>query len=307
MKKALLYFDMNDNLIEISDKEKFSIKSVTPITANYNITSAGEIITLYWLCKMIDDNMIVLCCNYICDSEKEREMLTHSVPFFEENMVINNKILSNMLISNLPIYLTDFSFYESEDGDIKIQTKLLNSNNSEEKEGNITDVYFSLDIFASFAYIDNYIMENIYNHHDISLAILSGAKTPKVETSFYNVSDIDILSLVKLDKKKKSSIGVLMKTKSSDNDEKSYNLLTPFDINLKMNKKKFKGATIEKIQNNYLSNNDEYVSLFIFETRIYNNDKDYMFIKAKNKNEESKIFIFDAAMRQILENKIIDF
>lgn len=307
MIKALLNLTKisEENTNIISEKEIYTIESATPLSIGCKGVSAGDVVTNYWLCKLTNDNLIILCCNYLVESEEEKSSLVKSVPYHEDKAFMNHNIFRNMLLSKIPVYITDFLFYESEGGKIEISSKLLSLNDNETEEV-IVHFNFSLDIFASFAYIENYITECIFNYHDISLATLSGVNISDTETILYNVSDVDILSVVNIDKKK-NSIGVLLRTISKDKDEKSYNILIPFESDIKVNKKKSKGTTIYQIQENYLSDEDEYISLFMFETRIEDVEKDYLFIKAKNKNEKSIIFTLDSAARQILVNKVTDF
>jgi hypothetical protein len=309
MRKALL--NREDNLQEensniIQNKEYYTIETTTPISMETKTTTVGDISTVYWLCKLVNGKLIVLCCNYLIESEAEKESLLDRIPFHEDRTFLNNKILCNMMLSNLPTYLTDFRYNESENDKIEISAKLLKVDNDDNSSNNIVYFSMSLELFSCFSYTENYIEGNILNYHDISLAILAGVQEPELETTLYNVSDIDILSIVNIDKKKKS-IAVLLRAKPKDDNKNCYNILVPFELNVKVDKKKSKGATIEKIQQNYLENEDEYVTLFIFESRIENIDKEYMFIKAKNKNNMTTIFAFDNAVKQILENKIIEF
>lgn len=307
MKKALVNITNDTELKDLDTIEKkniYTIETVTPISIENKYIFSENVIVNYWLCKLTNGELIILCCNFITDIQEEKDILVKSVPYHEDNTFMNHSIMCNMLLSKFPVYLSDFLFYESEDGKIEIVSKLLAKDNKVDE--NIVYFNFSLDIFATFAYTENYITDSILNYHDISLATLYGARVPETETVLYNISDIDILSVVSIDKKKKS-IGILLRTESKDEESTSYNILIPFESNVKINKRKTKGATIEKIQDSYLSNEDEYVSLFMFEARIEDMDKEYLFIKAKNKDEKSILFTMDSAVRQILLNKIADF
>lgn len=303
MKKALLNITGINESGTMEEKKIYTIETITPLSVENKDILSENIITNYWLCKLSNDNLIIMCCNFIVDDE-EKEVLSKTVPYHENKTFMNHSIVRNMLLSKFPVYLSDFLFYKSENNKVEIVSKLLSKDS--EVDENIVHFNFSLDIFASFAYTENYITDSILNYHDISLATLSGAIVPEIETTLYNISDIDILSVVSIDKKKKS-IGVLLRTESKDEELQHYNILIPFESNVKVNRKKSKGATIQKIQESYLLNDDEYISLFMFESRIENVDKEYLFIKAKNKDGKSILFTMDSAVRQILLNKIADF
>ena len=65
--------------------------------------------------------------------------------------------------------------------------------------------------------------------------------------------------------------------------------------------------TVEKIEDTYMKDADQYLSIFTFNTTIDNIEKDFIIIKGKNKNDNNKLFFLDSNMRQNLIDRIKAF
>ena len=73
-------------------------------------------------------------------------------------------------------------------------------------------------------------------------------------------------------------------------------VLTTFDIGKDYPDSKFKGDTIDTIQNKYYGDSDQFVStLTVEDTRLLGVDKQFMMVRAKNKNHKVYVFLLDVS------------
>ena len=64
---------------------------------------------------------------------------------------------------------------------------------------------------------------------------------------------------------------------------------------------------IDKLNNNFLKESDQYLQLFTEYARFSNIDKEYLVIKGENKDKDEKLFLLDSTLRIELESMINNF
>ena len=167
------------------------------------------------------------------------------------------------------------------------------------------------------------------NEHDLSLAISNSAKPlePEKDAKFYKINKIEILEMAdatyheeptgfftKLKNKfsrnelVSTDIAVKFRLYNYNNPEESIQLLAPFDVGVVFDDEKYKGTTLESIQENYLKDADQYVAnLTVFEAKLYGVDKTYMIIRGENKNKEVKLFLIDDILKEQINTMINNY
>lgn len=180
------------------------------------------------------------------------------------------------------------------------------------------------EIYCAMKFIDDYIFNTmIENEHDLQLATIVGSKENN-DVEFFVVDSIEnIVNMVSTKKKPKgieaiksifdreadTNIGLVFRASRTTPEKKEIvSILTPFDIGVELDKSKFKGDTVEDLENNYFGDSDQYVAtLIINDTHIEVVDKSYMVIRGKTKNGTTKIFLLDNAIKNDLIKKIKDY
>lgn len=291
--------DLRDN-----DADDFIIKSATPLSLSNVKCEAGNVVTLIWLCQSKNDHLFTLATKYIIENELEEERIL-DIAFHDDNLFINNKIVNNIIQSQYPSYITDFNFstvnesLKDNDG-FKLNAVLLHEN---EKQVTCTFTVPN-DIFISFVFMDNYIAEEATNNYELTMAI-TGSTVPNEESTKIVVVD-KIDSIISMAKAGRCKYTVATAFKVLHGEESSV-ILAPFNVGVKFPKTKFKGMKVETLEKNYLNDKDQFLNIFIANTRIKNIDKEYLIIKAVNKSKESKLFFLDDSARQQLETMIKEY
>lgn len=309
MKKALLgniakKTDMDIGKIMtdlLTEKEELNeddcfIVNATPLALTSNTIEDQEIVNLTWLCKTKSEKLIIINSTYKTDCGEIEKEIFKTVPFYFDNVYLSNKVVHNLLVDNLPFYVTDLNFSINND-------KEFTFNCIADGCKQIT-FYTNNTTFICFSFIDNYIRDNIINNHDLTLAVINGVNnnaSDNIDLVFVDKID-SVLKLVKLDG---TSVGVVFKAVSTG--QESDLILAPFNIGIKFKKSKFKGSNIKKIENEYLKDKDQYISSFVYYTRIDNFDKEFLVIYAKNKDNHTKLFFLSYLCVSDLENMIKDF
>ena len=296
-------------------------KTVTPFNIAINEKSKKKIATIYFLCRDEDDKLFIIDRNLILESEEDALMI-ESLPFTEdlENDFVSNKILTRSLNAYLPAYIIDMKFYINDgfekDSNPTLYTYGVNVNTKE----NIK-IKMSADIFACMAFVDSYIFDGVDCEYDLALATVAGSKIIDPPAEFFLIDKIEsIVSMANavVNKKKGffdffkkkdlgTTVGIVLKLNRfiSKDEKETVSLLTPFDVGVTFDESKYRGKTIEQIQDEYYGDSDQYVAtLNITNIRLYGIDKEYMIIRGKNKDKKVKLFLFDASMKEELNHLI---
>lgn len=315
--------NINDSMVNAVNNEDNDIKTINIKTATYIHISFNkirdDIATVYFLCTDDNDKLFVLDRNIMLEDISDRIRLEFLPMAEEDNGFISSLILPRILNTYLDSYMTDFNFeiknlFNSDDTEISITGVDMKSKNKYKFTMNT-------DIFSSIAFINDYIFDTVDNEHDLASAVTIGSKSSSIANpaEFFIVDNIDNIealastsihrgekknifkSLFNKNKTDNSTVAIIMKVaKYSNKDTKdTASILTTFDIGKSYDNSKFRGKTVEDIQDSYFTDADQYLSKFsIMDIRI--DDKSYTIIRANNKDGIAKLFVFDTnAMEKI--------
>jgi hypothetical protein len=288
----------------------YNLVSGTPLCMSTNNTEKGVVETLAYLCKNEEDELIVLYTNYFVESDMEKDIL-ESLPIHDKDNFLSTRLSCSMIIGDATrknnVYFVDLEFsidspIKSNCNDFKLTAKKVDS---EEK----ILFHVTAELFASMKFIDNYIMNTIVNNYELSLSVVNGANVPENNTELFLIDSIDsVLSMAQYEKKSTNLLIIFNAIHYIDKDEKELvSILAPFDVGLKFNKDKFRGVTTKNIEDDYMEEADQYTSSFIINCRFKNLDKEYMIIKAYNKNKTTKLFLLDKNIINSLSEKIGEY
>ena len=312
------------------------VKTVTPlnITTYKNKNAGTYFATMNFLCTIDTDDiktypnkLAIICKNYIAKNEEDVE-ICEIMPFFIDDEFISRKICDHLMFENIPRIITEFDFNvaylaSGESDSVNFKGHLLTEYMiPDQKDDILMDV--SLEQFASLAFIDSYIVNGDMNEYDLSLATAVGSKIPDKDSKFFVVDDIvSIVSMCKAEKKSKNifknifnkkerntSIGLVFKAMryKNANEKETVSLLTPFNLEVSLPDKKFKGDTVESLEEKYYGDADQYVSTLLVENiRLQGVDKEYMLIRGKNKNMDVYVFLLDISITDKLTKLIEEY
>ena len=309
----------------IEEKEEYIIaKTATPFNTSVIEAYGKHVATIYFLCKNKDNNLFVLMRNYILDSEEEI-LSIQALPFAQDDDIdfASRKIVNNMLNTCLDTYVIDMKFHVDEGFDkIANPDVWLEANKLSTKEE--VKIKMTADIFSCIAFIDSYIFEGIDNEHDLTLATVAGSKVIDSSVDFFIVDKIEsIVSMAPAEVKVKrkglaklfglkkvkydTTLGIVLKVSKyiNNNEREVAQILTPFDVGVQFDESKFRGNTIDNIQDKYYGDSDQFVgTLMITNIRLYGIDKEYMIIRGKTKDKKVRLFLFDSSTQQELRHLI---
>ena len=307
-----------------SKKEYLILKTATPYNATVMNAHGVNVGTIYFLCKDGDDKLFILMRNYILNSEEDK-MSILALPFYHDydEEFASGKIVNSLLNQCLDTYVSGMEFSVDDSfKNISNPSVYLKASSISTKEEVV--IKMTAYIFSCISFIDSYVFDKVDNDHDLTLATVAGSKVLDTSVEFFVVDRIESIvsmapaevhvkrkGLAKLfgTKKKKynTTLGVVLKvSRYISNDQREIaHILTPFDIGVEYDESKFRGNTIDNIQNNYYGDSDQYVgTLMISNIRLLGVDKEYMVIRGKSKDKIVKIFLFDSSVQQELKSLI---
>jgi hypothetical protein len=294
---------LNLDLSESENIESFSINTIVPFAIYVSDYPDNEhkMASLYYLVQTNKNEMLTIYTSYLIENEFEYENIK-SYPFHIENNFINFRLCADLVLSSYPIYITNFDFNYNNDEEINkfnFKAKRL----TEEGEQETVEFAITSDIFASLKYIDNYIYDGFSTGYELGIASVTG-RYKEDPAEIVIVDKIDrIIAIAPIEKHADTyAIEFLINRK----DDK-YSLLTTFNMEKKFNKRKFKKISIDKINDNFLKEPDQYLQVFTEFAKIVNMDKEYLIIKGKNKDNIDKLFFIDSTIRTELESMIDNF
>lgn len=322
-----------DENIETVEPEipSFDCMTVTPYNIAFTESGDRTIPTLFFLCKDRDGKLFLLAKNYTVNSEDELDRIK-SIPFAEDKELDHvSKILMNSILrTGLDVYATNMEFSIDTTCWNKMPNPIVSLKVLNNKSKTDAIIHMSAETYSVLAFIDSYILEDIESEHDLSLATIVGSRATEGNVDFFLVDKIDsIISMApaevpvprkglgklidKISPRKNvydTSVGLVLKlNKFISNDEKEVvSLLIPFDIGVEFDIDKFRGKTIEEIQNEYYGDADQYVCTFMInKSRILGVDKEYLVVRGKNKDKRIRIFLFDASIQEELRHLINNY
>lgn len=325
-----------ENVVEVpaveDTKDDFRIISATMLNNNIRKTDNNgtklNIGLVIFLCKAESGKLLLLSYNYHLSSKKEIEYFK-SLPTYLDNEedFISKKICNVVLNNNLDHYAIEGSFEIPADFDNIDNPEVSVSVVDLKTKINYT-IKMCTEIFAAIKYIDKYFTDQLSNSHDLALANSIASKEDLKATNITTVKNIEeIVALAPAVVPKKgikkllskikgeevtTTVGVVIKF--TDKKDNIYYLLAPFDTGVEFDNSKFKGNTIKSIQDNFYGDTDQFVStLLISEANINLNagenigNKNYMIIRGKTKNLETRLFMFDQYTKERLIKLINEY
>lgn len=300
----------------ISEEKKIeNIISITNATIlSWNVYSSGvtPLGSICWLCETDNNELIILNSYYLLETY-EVYFFENCIPFADTKLFSSNRLLNNMILSNIPTYQTGLNFELVEDITL-VENKsshfsLKAIGVSEKEEGNIVLFNIPYHIFVSIKFIDYYLHEFMVCEDNLQTAVLNAykQKTP-VKTIFY-VDRLDsIIDVVKQDKKSETVITEFSVIDRKDKKEEKAVLIVPFNIDKESCKKyRYKKNKIDEISNQFESNCDIYLTDLMFPCRFANLEKDFLFIQARSNYGDIKLFVLDSVIQKQLEDKIKNY
>jgi hypothetical protein len=283
-------------LDEITDDN--IIVSATPLSMN-NISdnSAG----LFFIIETKSGKTNILYTTYLLE-EFESEILADIVPYHVLNNFPSFRICADIIINSFTAYITNFSFsYDSNEEKYSYSIPAIEVNKDSIVDKQVK-FYMSSDVFCSLKYIDNYMYECDVNNYELSMASISARENDEISETII-VDKVDrIVAMAKI--KDSTTYAIEFAVISGEN---KYIILSTFNLGKKFSRKKFKGMTIDKINDTFLQDSDQYLQIFSEFCRFDNMDKDYLIIKGKNKNGTNKIFMLDGTVRTEFETMIFEY
>ena len=300
------------------EKTEINIKTITPldITTHEDDEKKLYFATLNLLATTSDDTMIIVSKNYYANDSLDLEF-TKLNPLSVEDQFCNRNITDHVLFANLPRILTELEFSVDEDyatNDNPVVSCLgrrIDIENPVSADHTDTKLEFTAEAYSAVTFLDDYIMAGDSNEYNLSMATCVGSKYPDEPVTFFKTDDItSIATMCRAEKKdtnpfkklfhreKNTSIGLVINCMryKPDKSIETVSLLTTFDIGKDYPDSKFKGDTIDIIQDKYYGDADQFVStLTVEDTRLLGIDKQFMMVRAKNKNHKVYVFLLDVS------------
>ena len=276
---------------EAQNRNKEELKIVGPISILDFSTLAyigndkyfgKEAAVIYYLAEMINskgENFLgILSVNYILSGDEDIAKL-QKLPFFNPNKYFSDSFSTHMIVDKLPKYVCDNEFEIENINDPKttISMEGFDISNMDSKS-DIVRIEMSIDVFSTIKFIDEIPW---------------------------------LLGLSRINRKS-TSVAVAFRAHTSRNNltteyiDNSISILMPIDLKIKFRRRKFKDK-LNTVLDKFLEDDDQYLNSFIFYARFKNIDKEYLCIKAFNKNEESKLILLDSAATKRLKKLIMDY
>lgn len=286
-----------------SEISSYALNNITPFSMRFvdHPAAEGKIASLFFIAQTQEQETFTIYTSYYIENEMEYE-LAKNYPFYVENNFPTFRICADIINNSYPLFISDFEFTYNKEEEID-KFSFLAKRVSLDGELETVKFLITSDIFASIKYVDNYIFDGDYTGYELSIASITGRR--KEDPSEVVIVDkIDRIIAIAKVSKDMSTCAIEFLAKSGDN---TYNLLCTFNFSQNFNRKKFKGMTIKKINDKFLKESDQYLQLFIEYARFTNIDKEYLVIKAKNKDYIDKLFLLDSTIRMELESMIVEY
>lgn len=291
------------------ETEIIVLKNAIPVMIRRNPQpDLSEKLAMIFLCKTMEDKLIVIYSNYLTESAIENSAVCE-FKILEKNLYITSNMATSVLLDTLDNYVVDMQFSISSpklNGDI---TGFMLDAVKIDKDGKTNKAIFnvSVDLFAALSFFDTSVMNPVetasYGYEDLAI---SDCYSPKETTTATIVSDVKLLTL--LPTKNKYNITVILEITDSENN--TYTLIIPYGINTRFARSKFKGNSVkdtERIVNEHMMSADEFISSYDFNCHIKNIDKELYVVKGMNKDRVTKTFFFSAAMKRKIEQEVSDY
>lgn len=302
-----------------SDLDSKFVKSVIPINMSIMVPKADNntysiIARITWLCKTSYNTLFCLTSNYVAENDKDEQFLIMN-PLLEDRYFANYKLASDVLMSSLPHYLTDFNFEFSNPENIhnkasEIMCKALEIKDAEDGSNmdSLIRLYVSPEVFGVLKFIDSYMLNGIYNNADLYSAVVFGPDESN-NTTIFVVNRLELLDIAKI-KGKHNVVAAKIKLFHDSKYITENTLLIPLSIDTKekkiLNKSRYK--KLKDITKDYLTKDGEYIGRYLFNSTISPTEEfDHYFVRATDGNKNGRIFAFDNIVWDQLIDQIKSF
>ena len=297
MKREILTIFDKSNI----DKE-YIIDSIVPFSMTTQKQDDNSVASLFFIAQLNDGSNCIIYSNYLLEETEEEFFIENEIPFHIENNFSSFRLAANMVITSYDAYVSNFIFNANISNKEDKHIFSINAVKVSGEEKSSVIFKMTSDVFAGLKYIDNYIFDSVTNNYELSTAAIT-AREGKEITDVVIVDKIDrIVAMAPIKDSNTCAVEFVMIS-----GEDKYTLLSTFDFGVNFKKRKFKGMTIDKINSVYLNESDQYLQMFSEFCHFDNIDKEYLIIKAKNKDNINKLFFIDATSRIELESMIGDY
>ena len=292
-----LEVDDEGNVKKKELKEAYHISQVTPMTIMTSKSPDNkDIAAVVFLCRdALQRYTFTLTINYYIENDEQKKQIENN-PIHDNNNFLSKRLASNIVMNTVDGYITDMKFFYNKEGYPSNKFCLFAVSNDEKKNNEIYRFDMSADIFSAIAFIDDYVATDSHNIHDLQIATVAGYKESDKLVTVNFVDNVDsIVSLAPAATKDSEDIALVFKVIefTDANTKNVYKILTTFNFGKKYPKKKYRGATLATLEEAYGKDVDQYLSNYMIDCHLANIDKNYLIIKAKNKNGLCKLFFLD--------------
>lgn len=283
-------------------KEVIEIASVCPILyAPSNEKEDKKTATLTWLCKDTNDHMFTLQTSYMYNEENKENNVFDTDFILSYNNKTNRHFIPFIyeVVTKYKdqIYVTDMNFnIDTNTNKVylyvnRVDIGIVGINET------IIELDFNLDNFALMSYIDNLIRTE--NPYDDNLQNIIVRSCNNYKTELFIVNSIKKLSGI-------YPIGkytLACKFIVADENDEEYTLLANFAVMRKVSVRKYKKNSIK----DYMTDDNQYLLDYKFDSHINNLEKTYTCIRAFNKDNNFKLFLLSDSILDDLEKFINEY
>lgn len=281
------------------DMPKHTIVSSVPLYLATDIKDNINYATILLLCTLEDNSLCTLYHNYIIENIEEDEYVK-SLPFYGDNVFINNIIASHMIADYFPRYHVDLNIYMNSGKLIKDGNKFFILGT--DKDSKLCMFTFNTNIYTMFSFINYAISADEISDHDLILSITSGGDKNKSLAETCLMTDNMTIKDIALANKKTKSVACVFSCVENNDFLYDYEILLPVYPDTKYDKSKY-STTMEELGNLYTIDPKQYVSDFFWIDNLKvvdiddpnNSDIDvhsYYAIRGTNKYNANKVFLF---------------
>ena len=297
----------------IDQANQITIVNVSPYSIDIIPQDNKYMVVLAVFALDDQENLHIITRSYFAESKEDIDRIKE-IPFYSSEKFNSFKTTQNIVSKGCRMFETNYEFFSTDDEN-KFYIEALEVKKNNEK----VSLYMDTNIMSCLAFLDLYIFKTVTSLHSLSKVCIAGINMENesdIETYYPDsVESLVAMAPVNLDKKlfsKSETTQVVVQFKYikflNSEEKDTCSLLTPFDIGVSFQKNKFKNHTVAEIQKEYLVDSDQYMSEFIVGTvHIKGDDKDYLLIRAKNKDNKRRLFMLSNDIQTSMINKITDY
>ena len=311
------------NINDITNIPTIAVDSVVPINSNIitNTPSKDEeyslIARITWLCRKYDTSeFFCLTTTYILEDDEDEDFIA-MFPLLDSRYFVNYSLISNMLMSSIPHYLTDLKLAIEPDGKSATCIALSDFGKELADKDNVINHLIKIKLlpeqYSSMLFVDNYMISGVLNTN-LHAAIVDGTNTVNnLEVKIVDGIALESVRYFKSSKYNKCLIALFTVDCETEDYVESYKLITKIGIgnDIKIPRKIIRSKNIENILDDLYYDAYKLLPLYITYYSFtnypdYESDEYDWYIKAVN-TDQNKIIIFKITpeIRHKLEHAIV--